>query len=238
MARINALLLLLAAVTVANLSGCSGETPTAGPAATSPDTGSASEAAPSVDESQPADDGIEATTEGNTEPPLSDVTSAVADVPTAVAGPENVDAVSVSVVTPDQFAEVIAKHKGKVVFVDFWATWCVPCRKAFPHTVELAKKYPEKLVVVSMALDDADAKEDVLGFLKEQGATFDNLMCSFGGADESYNAYEIPGAALPYFRIYDREGTLKHTFGYDAENDKGVDEAEVHKAVEALIAAE
>jgi thiol-disulfide isomerase/thioredoxin len=231
MARINALLLLLAAVTVANLSGCSGETPTAGPATTSTETGGAPEAAPSVDESQPADD-------GNTEPPLADVTSAVADVPAADAGPENPDPVSVSVVTPDHFTEVIAKHKGKVIFVDFWATWCVPCRKAFPHTVELAMKYPEKLAVVSMALDDADAKEDVLGFLKEQGATFDNLMCSFGGADESYNAYEIPGAALPYFRIYDREGTLKHTFGYDAENDKGVDETEVHKAVEALIAAE
>ena len=233
MARINALLLLLAAFTVTSLSGCSGETPTAGPAATSAGTGNASEAAPTADTPQPADDGIEATAEGNTEPPLADVTSAVADVPAADAG-----AVSVSTATPDQFSEVIAKHKGKVVFVDFWATWCVPCRKAFPHTVALAKKYSEKLAVVSIALDDADAKEDVLDFLKEQGATFDNLMCSFGGADESYNAYEIPGAALPYFRIYDREGTLKHTFGYDAENDQGVDEAEVHKSVEALIAAE
>ncbi len=238
MARINALLLLLAAFTIAHLSGCSGETPTAGPAAATPESGSTPDAAPTVDESQSADDGIEATAEGNTEPPLADVTSAVADVPAADAGSEDMVAVSVSVVTPDQFAEVIAKHKGKVIFVDFWATWCVPCRKAFPHTVELAKKYPEKLAVISMALDDADAKEDVHDFLKEQGATFDNLMCSFGGSDESYNAYEIPGSALPYFRIYDREGTLKHTFGYDAENDQGVDEAEVHKAVEALIAAE
>ena len=237
MARINALL-LLAAFTVANLSGCSGETPTAGSAATSSGAGGTSEAAPTVDESQPADDGIEATAEGNTEPPLADVTSAVADVPAADAGSEGAAAVSLSVATPDQFAEVIAKHKGKVIFVDFWATWCVPCRKAFPHTVELAKKHPEKLAVVSMALDDADAQEDVLAFLTEQGATFDNLMCSYGGADESYDAYEIPGAALPYFRIYDRDGTLKHTFGYDAENDQGVDEAEVHKALEALIAAE
>jgi thiol-disulfide isomerase/thioredoxin len=238
MTRINALLLLLAAFTIANLSGCSGETPTAGPVATSEGVGSAPETAPTVDDSQPADDGIEATAEGNTEPPLADVTSAVADVPAADAGSEGTPEVSVSVATPDQFADVIAKHKGKVIFVDFWATWCVPCRKAFPHTVELAKKYPEKLAVVSMALDDADAKEDVLDFLKEQEATFDNLMCSFGGSDESYNAYEIPGSALPYFRIYDREGTLKHTFGYDAENDQGVDEAEVHNALEALIAAE
>ncbi len=185
------------------------------------------------------DDGIEATADGNTEPPLPDVTSAVSDVPAADAGSADAAAsVNVNVVTPAQFSEVIAKHKGKVVFVDFWATWCVPCRKAFPHTVELARKHPEKLAVVSMALDDADAKEDVLGFLKEQGASFDNLMCSFGGSDESYDAYQIPGASLPYFRVYDRDGSLKHTFGYDAENDRGVDEAAVHKAIEELIAAE
>lgn len=237
MVQNHALLLLLSAVTLAGLSGCSAETPEAGSAVVSDGTDDAA-AVDLPDATAAVDDGIEATAEGNTEPPLADVTSAVADVPAADAGSGDAVEVSVSVATPDQFAEVIASHKGKVIFVDFWATWCVPCRKAFPHTVELARKHPEKLAVVSMALDDADSQEDVLAFLKEQGATFDNLMCSFGGNDESYEAYDIPGSALPYFRIYDREGTLKHTFGYDAENDQGVDEAEVHKALEALIAAE
>ncbi|MBI1314578.1 redoxin family protein [bacterium] len=221
------------------LAGCSGETPMPGPA-----TGSGTPTSPSTSNaaagSETADDGIEATAEGNTEPPLADVTSAVADVPSADAGSEKaaVSNVSVRVVTPAEFDEVIAKHKGKVVFVDFWATWCVPCRKAFPHTVEVAKKYPDKLAVVSVALDDADSKDDVLGFLKQQNATFENLMCIHGGADESYKAYQIPGESIPYFRIYDRDGSLKHTFGYNVDKDEGVDEAKVHEALETLIAAE
>ncbi len=209
MAHSNALL-LLSALSLGTLSGCSGEPPSPGPTT----AGTQSETTPAADPASDStlDDGINATADGNTEPPLADVTSAVSDVPAADPSSANTAArVSLEVVTPAQFSEVIAKHKGKVVFVDFWATWCVPCRKAFPHTVELARKHPEKLAVVSMALDDADAREDVLDFLKEKGATFDNLMCSFGGSDESYSAYEVPGAALPYFRIYDRDGSLKHT---------------------------
>lgn len=183
--------------------------------------------------------------DGNTEPPLSDVSAAVESVPTPeTSNGENSDSadadpneVTVRTATPDDFKKLIASHKGKVVFVDFWATWCVPCRKAFPKTVKLAKQHADDgLAVVSMSLDDADAKEDALAFLKEQNAVFDNLMCSFGGETESYEAYEIPGDALPYFRIYDREGNLKHTFGYNPETDEGVDEVEVHKALEALLA--
>ncbi len=223
---------LLTVLVLVVFSGCAEETPVAGPAASAPQTDTdLANVDAAVEEPE-----TDALPEGNTEPPLTDVTQAVADVPAADAS--QADAVTVNVATPEEFQQVIAKHKGKVVFVDFWATWCVPCRKAFPHTVEFAKKHPEKLAVVSMSLDDAEVKEDVLEFLKSQDATFDNLMCSYGGADESYNAYEIPGAALPYFRIYDRDGSLKHTFGYDAENDIGVDEAQVHAALDALIAAE
>src|SRR5262245_44243217 len=75
----------------------------------------------------------------------------------------------------------VAKHKGKVVLVDFWATWCGPCVKKFPHLVELHKKYAEKgLVCVSVSMDeygdDGDSREKVQKFLKEKGATFPNFL--------------------------------------------------------------
>ena len=122
------------------------------------------------------------------------------------------------------------------MFVDFWATWCGACREKFPHTVALASEFPDDLVVISMALDDADSHESALKFLKEQNATFENLACTYGGGDESFTAYDIGDAGLPYFRLYNRQGELAQAFKNDVDAGKGIDEAEVHKAIEALVA--
>lgn len=193
--------------------------------------GDAPETTGESESNPPTGVGDEMAPEGNSEPPLPDVTSAVDELPSADAAN-----VTLTTVTPQEFDAVIAKHKGKVVFVDFWATWCVPCRKAFPHTVEMAAKHPDNLSVVSMSFDDPDAREDALAFLKEQNATFDNLSCALGGGDESFTAYDIGDAGLPYFRLYNREGELVQVFKNDIDAGKGVDEAEVHKAIEALLA--
>src|SRR5262245_40794760 len=63
--------------------------------------------------------------------------------------------IAVRVVDKAGYDKVIAANKGKVVVVDCWATWCVPCRKAFPKTVELSKTYAEQgVVVVSLSFDE------------------------------------------------------------------------------------
>jgi thiol-disulfide isomerase/thioredoxin len=179
--------------------------------------------------------------DGNTEPPLPGVTKAVESVPPADVSSEpgdqsSPDGITVTVVTPEEFDAAIARHKGKVVLVDFWALWCVPCRKAFPKTVELANKHAEDdLVVISMSFDDSDSKSDVLEFLNDNKATMQNLMCTYGGGDESFSSYDIGDAGLPYYRVYAADGTLKKAFKNSP--DAGVDEAEVHKLVEELLAS-
>ena len=56
--------------------------------------------------------------------------------------------------------------KGKVVLLDFWATWCPPCRAAIPHLIKLYDKYKDEgLVVVGVSLDKGDRKE-VVDFVK------------------------------------------------------------------------
>ena len=70
------------------------------------------------------------------------------------------------------FDRVIAENAGKVVLVDYWASWCPPCQYAFPHTVALYVENRERgLQVVSVSLDSAadarkpsgDASNDVVG---------------------------------------------------------------------------
>ena len=105
---------------------------------------------------------------------------------------------------------LIAKHKGKVVFVDYWATYCKPCMKNFPHTVELHKQHQgEGLAVISVNFDYLDAEADVKEFLVKQGATFDNLLSKYdGGGSDANDAFDI--GPLPHLRLYDRQGKLRH----------------------------
>lgn len=164
-----------------------------------------------------------------TEPPLTQ--------PADTATPANTASVAVRVVDRAGFDEVLAKQKGKVVLVDYWATWCAPCRKKFPHTVALAKEHQaDGLAVISVSLDDDDTHEDVVKFLSEQHATFDNLRSKTGASDESFESFEIPNGALPCLRLFDREGQVLKTFAIDPDADKQFTDDDVAEAVNAAVA--
>ncbi len=100
-------------------------------------------------------------------------------------------------VTSDQF-------KGKVVILDFWATWCPPCRTEIPGYVALQKKYAaDGLVVVGISMD-TDGTEPVRKFMKEFCINYTVVM----GNDDILGAF-APIEGYPTTFIIDRDGLIR-----------------------------
>jgi thiol-disulfide isomerase/thioredoxin len=158
----------------------------------------------------------------------------------AIADAQESKSVSVRVVDKAGYDKVITSNKGKVIVVDCWATWCVPCRKAFPQTVELGKTYADQGVVVVSVSFDAPVKgrapEGVKQFLALNDAHFENLVCSLEDSEEWSEAFEIPDGALPHFKIYGKNGKIFKTFE-SGENKKEFKHEEIEAAVKAAIKA-
>jgi thiol-disulfide isomerase/thioredoxin len=60
--------------------------------------------------------------------------------------------------------------KGKIVVVDFWASWCGPCKESFPVMNELQKKYGDKVIIIAVNVDENAKDKDA--FLKDNAASF------------------------------------------------------------------
>jgi thiol-disulfide isomerase/thioredoxin len=124
--------------------------------------------------------------------------------------------------------DMIAAHKGQVVFVDYWATWCQPCVAAFPHTVELSRKYQDKgLATIAVSYDELADKEKVVKFLTDQGADFESLLSSYDGVGtEAAKDFEVE--VLPTLLLYDKQGKLRHKWEETA--------ADLEQKIEELLA--
>ncbi len=143
------------------------------------------------------------------------------------------EAVTVRVVDEAEFAEVLDRHRGKVVLVDIWATWCLNCLELFPHTVELSRQYADRgLVVVSLSMDDPDEQAAVLEKLQSNNATFENFISRYGGSDKSANAFGLEDLVLPKYRLYDRTGQVHKTL---RSSEGPVSAEDVDRAVEELL---
>ncbi len=102
----------------------------------------------------------------------------------------------------------LSDFKGKVVVLDFWATWCPPCVAEVPNFMALQKKYRDRgLVVVGISLDD-DGPGEVASFAKTQGMNYPIVMSS----DEVIAEYGDV-QAIPTTFLIDRSGKVvaKHT---------------------------
>jgi len=104
--------------------------------------------------------------------------------------------------------------KGKVVLLDFWATWCPPCRASIPGIERLHKTYSSKgLVVLGISLDDGDW-DSVKKFAKEAGMTYPVLKST----DEVASKYSV--RTIPLVVLVNKEGVVaKQILGYGSDEE-------------------
>jgi thiol-disulfide isomerase/thioredoxin len=117
-----------------------------------------------------------------------------------------------------------ALQRGKVTVVDFWATWCGPCRYSMPRVQQLWKEYlPRGVELYSVDTDDAAADRDrqVRDFLAQNGLTFP-VVLDDGTASEAFGI-----ASLPTMLLVDRSGTVvwKHVGTLNAPYERDLREA-------------
>lgn len=139
--------------------------------------------------------------------------------------------ISLRAVSPADFAATVGKYRGKVVLVDYWATWCEPCKELFPHTVALSRELAgQGLAVIAVTFDEPEDEPGVLRFLTAQGAAFENLRTQTGASSRSFTEFGIETGVIPFMQLYDRAGKLRKTFSAPFRPDQ------VRDAVKQLLA--
>lgn len=96
----------------------------------------------------------------------------------------------------------LSDYKGKVVIIDFWATWCPPCRRGIPDLIDIQKQFKNKVVVLGISVD-TDTKGDVPSFIKNMGINYTVLFAT----PEVVQAYGNIDA-IPTSFIIDKKGKI------------------------------
>lgn len=111
----------------------------------------------------------------------------------------------------------IGQHKGKVVVLNFFATWCAPCREEIPGLVRLRKEFkPTELVILGISLDET--QEPIQEFIREYGINYPVKAAS----EDVVHMFGV--RSVPHNTVYDTNGRL-------VANQPGLVDADVFKEV-------
>jgi len=130
------------------------------------------------------------------------------------------------------FQKILDENRGKPLLVNFWATWCEPCRDEYPMLNELAKQYaPKGLQVVGVSMDDDGDLILMRRFLARYKPVFPNYRKT-AGAEAAFRESVLPGwtGAMPVSVFYGKDGRqVAHFIG-----EKGREQYE--EAIRGLLA--
>jgi thiol-disulfide isomerase/thioredoxin len=99
----------------------------------------------------------------------------------------------------------LSEYKGKVVLLNFWATWCTPCASEMPLLNEMQKKYKDKIIVLAASIDDPADRDKLQPFLHQHKA--DDLTLMVGPTLDTLSDFRL-GQSLPATVFIDQEGNM------------------------------
>jgi peroxiredoxin len=97
----------------------------------------------------------------------------------------------------------LAVHAGNVVVVDFWATWCAPCKESFPAYQRLSQKFGSRLTVIGISVDEDPSA--IRSFARETGATF---LLAWDEGQSTSKSYQPP--TMPTCFVVDQAGIVRY----------------------------
>jgi thiol-disulfide isomerase/thioredoxin len=160
---------------------------------------------------------------------------AVGDKPVVVNGVQGKDVQSRPLKPPTEMSwtgfdgsvKKIKDYQGKVMILDFWATYCLPCIEEIPHLMELESKYGEQLEIIGLNVGGEEDKPKIPEFVERLKITY-----PLGHPEDALSAYVFgTDTAIPQTAIFDRNGKLvRKIVGF---SDKI--EAELDAAVESTV---
>jgi cytochrome c biogenesis protein CcmG/thiol:disulfide interchange protein DsbE len=127
--------------------------------------------------------------------------------------------------------KTLKSAQGKVVILDFWGTFCEPCKKSFPKYQEIVDQFPGDVAVIAVSVDEPDnvKKEQLTAFAKENHAKFSIVWDKDHSGAEKYGMRSL---TMPSSFVIDKAGVVRHLHvGF-----KDGEEAKIAEEVKALVA--
>ena len=107
------------------------------------------------------------------------------------------------IVTSVEKGFTFSGYENKIVLVNFFTTWCPPCKAEVPHLINLQEKYKENFVVISVLLEENKSDEEISNFVK-----FNNINYSVTNSVENFKFAQSAGGVknIPLMFLYDKNG--------------------------------
>lgn len=119
----------------------------------------------------------------------------------------------------------LSDHRGEIVVLNVWATWCPPCRVEIPGFVDLQRAFGDRGVQFVGLTVDEGGLDDIRSFVEEKGVNYPQV-------DGRQVVRKYPGEAIPRTYLIDRQGRIRY------EHEGLIMEGALRNALEALIASE